>query len=98
MTSRRAEDQGADKNIIKRKGNYQKLLCNGPGKVCEALGLTGKFNKASLFEAPFEIEGIGGGVSMPLNGPRINVPKGTEAVWRWGHPDFKEYLSQPFRH
>src|SRR5687767_13903844 len=32
-----------------------KLLCSGPGKLCQALGVTREFNGRSLAEAPFAL-------------------------------------------
>jgi DNA-3-methyladenine glycosylase len=94
MTRRRGVHPGADKRIKERKGSYTRLLCNGPSKVGEALGIAVEFNKRSLFELPFEIKARDQ-VPILLNGPRVNIKKGVEVAWRWGHCDFTEYLSYP---
>ena len=94
MTRRRGAHPDADKRIKERKGNYTRVLCNGPSKVGEALGIAVEFNKRSLFELPFEIRARDQ-VPILLNGPRVNIKKGVEVAWRWGHSDFKKYLSSP---
>jgi len=95
MTYRREAHPDADKQIKARKGNYKRLLCNGPSKVGEALGLTSAQNGMSLFGADIEIRGKDKAVIL-LNGRRINISKGIETAWRWGHGEFREYLSKPF--
>jgi DNA-3-methyladenine glycosylase len=96
MTSRRGAHPAAAKQLKERRGNYKKLLCNGPSKVGEALQISRALDKASLFEIPFEMRSRNEPLLL-LNGLRINIEKGVEAVWRWGHGNFKEYLSRPFK-
>jgi DNA-3-methyladenine glycosylase len=96
MTRRRGEHPDADKRIKERKGNYTKLLCNGPSKIGEALGLTLEQNKMSLFGADVEIRWKDKSVTL-VNGPHINISKGKDVAWRWGHGEFREYLSKPFK-
>jgi DNA-3-methyladenine glycosylase len=93
MVERRKKYERA---IRERANGYQKRLCRGPCNVGEALGLHPLLDRASLFKPPFRILRP---VSPPLrllNGPRINVSKDTHRLWRWGHPDYRPWVSAPF--
>jgi DNA-3-methyladenine glycosylase len=70
-------------------------LCSGPGKLCEALGVTIKHNGLPLDKAPFEIRAR---VSEPdiVTGPRIGITKAVEQPWRYGLKGSK-FLSKPFK-
>jgi DNA-3-methyladenine glycosylase len=71
-----------------------KLLCSGPGRVAQALGITHGNNGMSLLKAPFAIE-------MPedeypvVTGPRIGITKAMDIPWRFGLAGSK-FLSKPF--
>ena len=72
-----------------------RLLCSGPGRVCEALGITGAHNGLMLDEPPFELLARSGNVDI-VAGPRIGITKATEKPWRYGLKDSR-FLSKPFR-
>jgi DNA-3-methyladenine glycosylase len=82
--------------IRARAPGYERRLCDGPCKVGEALGLYPQLDGASLFEPPFRILRPINPVTSLLNGPRINVSKDADRAWRWGHPNYREWLSAPF--
>jgi DNA-3-methyladenine glycosylase len=71
-----------------------RLLCSGPGRLAQALGITHRNNGMSLSEAPFRIE-------APLEpagivvGPRIGLTKAIELPWRFGLAESK-FWSTPF--
>lgn len=69
-----------------------KLLCSGPGRVCQALGITGAFDGAALDEAAFRMERH----STPAvaTGRRIGITKGVDAEWRFCVPGSPS-LSKP---
>lgn len=93
MAERRKEYRRA---IRDRANGYQKMLCSGPCNVGEALGLHPLLDGASLFKHPFRVLRP---VSPPprlLNGTRINVSKDIHRLWRWGHPDYRPWVSAPF--
>jgi DNA-3-methyladenine glycosylase len=58
-------------------------LCSGPGKLCQALGITGAHNGLGLDRRPFELQPR---VEIPeiVTGPRIGITKATELTWRYG--------------
>jgi DNA-3-methyladenine glycosylase len=60
-----------------------RALCSGPGKVCQALGLTGAHDGLALDEAPFEV--LARGLEPPLAvGTRIGITRAVEQPWRYG--------------
>jgi DNA-3-methyladenine glycosylase len=58
-------------------------LCSGPGKLCEALGVSRRHNGLSLDKAPFELRAR---QEMPeiAVGVRIGITKAIEHPWRFG--------------
>jgi DNA-3-methyladenine glycosylase len=72
-----------------------RLLCSGPGRVCQALGITRADNGRMLDELPFELWARSGEVEI-VSGPRIGITKAAEKPWRYGLKDSR-FLSKPFR-
>jgi DNA-3-methyladenine glycosylase len=58
-------------------------LCAGPGRLCQALGVTGAHDGLALNEPPFRLEGRLEPVEIAV-GPRIGITWGAEAPWRFG--------------
>src|SRR4051794_30742670 len=48
----------------------ERLLCSGPGRVCEALGISARQNGFALDEPPFAVHARGAEVEITV-GPRI---------------------------
>ena len=69
-------------------------LCSGPGKLCEALGVTIKHNGLALDRAPFELRARVGRPEIAV-GPRIGITKAVDEPWRYGLQGSK-FLSKPF--
>lgn len=71
-----------------------RLLCAGPGRLCQALGITIAQNGVPLDRQPFELR-------LPLNpweivsGPRIGITKAADRPWRYGAKS-SPFLSKPF--
>jgi DNA-3-methyladenine glycosylase len=72
-----------------------RLLCSGPGRVCQALGITRADNGLALDEPPFELLARSGEVEV-VAGPRIGLTKAVEKPWRYGLKDSR-FVSKPFR-
>jgi DNA-3-methyladenine glycosylase len=72
-----------------------RLLCSGPGKLCQALGVTHAFNGKDLAQAPFELLAPTA-PSVVVAGPRIGISKAMEVPWRFGLAGSR-YVSRPFR-
>jgi DNA-3-methyladenine glycosylase len=79
----------------RRRGlSDERLLCSGPGRVCEALGITAAHNGLPLDEAPFELFARDGAVEV-IAGVRIGITKAAEKPWRYGLKGSR-FLSKPF--
>ena len=72
-----------------------RLLCSGPGRLCQALGITRVDNGLMLDEPPFELLARSGEVEI-VAGPRIGLTKAVEKPWRYGLKDSR-FLSKPFK-
>jgi DNA-3-methyladenine glycosylase len=71
------------------------LLCSGPGKLCQALGISRMHNGLSLAAAPFELAPAPAGIEE-VAGPRIGISKAMEVPWRFGLAG-SPFVSRPFR-
>jgi len=72
-----------------------RLLCSGPGRLCQALRITHADNGFALDEPPFEILARQGAAEI-VSGPRIGITKAIEKPWRYGLKG-SPYLSKPFK-
>ena len=72
-----------------------RALCSGPGKLCEALGVSRRHNGLALDRPPFELRAR---VEKPeiAVGPRIGITKAVEHPWRFGLKGSR-FLSKPFK-
>src|SRR5664279_3969558 len=61
----------------------ERALCSGPGKLCQAMGVTIKHNGLALDRPPFELRAR---ATVPeiVVGPRIGITKAVDATWRYG--------------
>jgi DNA-3-methyladenine glycosylase len=73
----------------------ERLLCSGPGRLCEALGITRAHNGLALDRAPFALFAPLAPVEIAL-GPRIGLTKAIELPWRYGLQG-SPFLSRPFK-
>jgi DNA-3-methyladenine glycosylase len=72
-----------------------RLLCSGPGRLCEALGVTGAHNGMALDRPPFELRASMVEQNVAI-GVRIGITKAAERPWRYGLKGSR-FLSKPFR-
>ncbi|MEJ0076870.1 MAG: DNA-3-methyladenine glycosylase [Alphaproteobacteria bacterium] len=79
----------------RRHAKDVRLLCSGPGRLTQALGLTHGQNGCALDEPPFELRAREGQVDV-VAGPRIGITKAMELPWRYGLKDSR-FLSKPFK-
>lgn len=87
---------GLDQMCARRGTADPRALCSGPGKLCQALGVTDEHDHAPLGAAPFRLEPPAGPPGDILTGPRIGLTKGVETPWRFGL-DGSAFLSRPMR-
>ncbi len=69
-------------------------LCSGPGKLCEALGITGKHSGLPLDRQPFALHARSEKPEIAI-GIRIGITKAADLPWRYGMKGSK-FLSKPF--
>jgi DNA-3-methyladenine glycosylase len=79
----------------RRRTMDERLLCSGPGRLCEALKITGKHNGLRLDAAPFELRGRAAAPVIAA-GVRIGITRAVEHPWRYGLAGSR-FLSKPFR-
>jgi DNA-3-methyladenine glycosylase len=72
----------------------ERLLCSGPGRLCEALRITHAQNGMALNQPPFELFAAEGKVEV-VAGPRIGITKAADLPWRYGEKGSR-FLSKPF--
>jgi DNA-3-methyladenine glycosylase len=73
----------------------ERLLCSGPGRLCEALAVTDAHYGLRLDRPPFALFGRPGAVEI-ATGPRIGLTKAVELPWRYGLAG-SAFLSKPFK-
>ena len=79
----------------RRRGLHdERLLCSGPGKLTEALGITDQHNGLPLDTPPIALRAR---TKKPdiVTGLRIGITKAVELPWRYGLKGSK-FLSKPF--
>lgn len=70
------------------------MLCSGPGKLTEAMGITIAHNALPLDAQPIELFARSGDVEV-VTGVRIGITKAVEKPWRYGLKGSR-FLSKPF--
>ena len=71
------------------------LLCSGPGRLCQALAITGADTGRAITTPPFLLTRTAGGRKVIVTGVRIGLTKGVEALRRYGLKD-SAFLSKRF--
>ena len=86
---------GLDVQQSRRGVKDVQALCSGPGKLCQALGITGEHDGLALDVPPFELEAR---AEIPeiVTGPRIGIARATELNWRYGEAG-SPFLSRGLR-
>jgi DNA-3-methyladenine glycosylase len=80
----------------RRRGmSVERLLCSGPGRLCQALAVTRAYNGLRLDRAPFALSVRAEAVEL-VAGPRIGISKAVERPWRYGLAG-SPFLSRPFK-
>jgi DNA-3-methyladenine glycosylase len=74
---------GVETMRARRKAEDVRALCSGPGKLCQALGITREHDGLALDEPPFELQERESGVEV-VRAERIGITKAVERPWRYG--------------
>jgi DNA-3-methyladenine glycosylase len=86
---------GLDEMRARRGLDDPRLLCSGPGRLCQALGVTREHDGLPLDRRPFELRPRRHDVEL-VRGPRIGITKAADVPWRYGLAGSR-FLSRPFR-
>ena len=70
-------------------------LCRGPGRLCQALAITGSMNGWPLNTLPFTILDKTAPTEV-VTGPRIGITQGAGTLWRFGLAGSR-FLSRPMQ-
>jgi DNA-3-methyladenine glycosylase len=89
-----APTQGLDLMRERRGLADERLLCSGPGRLCQALGITREHDGLAIDAPPFAFSPAPGPAELVV-GPRIGITKGVAAPWRFGLAGSR-HLSRPF--
>lgn len=84
---------GLDAMIARRGVSEPRLLCSGPGRLCQALGVDRSFDGLPLDTPPFTLL-EGEAPAEVTSGPRIGITRGVETPWRFGVRGSR-FLSKP---
>jgi DNA-3-methyladenine glycosylase len=84
---------GVDAMVRRRGLDDTRLLCSGPGRLTQALGITGEHDGLPLDRPPFELRARATGVEI-VTGPRIGLTVAVDEPWRYVVGGSR-YLSRP---
>jgi DNA-3-methyladenine glycosylase len=80
----------------KRRGlDNPRLLASGPGRLCQALGITGEHDGLPLDRPPFELHERAAPAEV-LAGARVGITRATELPWRYAEAGSR-FLSRALR-
>jgi DNA-3-methyladenine glycosylase len=68
--------------MARRGQGDRRLLCSGPGRLSQALGVTIDHNGLPLNQAPFQVFARQEPVEVTA-GPRIGISRATDRLWRF---------------
>jgi DNA-3-methyladenine glycosylase len=85
---------GLEEMRVRRGVADPRLLCSGPGRLCQALGVSREHDGLPLDAPPFALRPRRRPVEV-ARGPRIGITKAADKPWRYGLAGSK-FLSRPF--
>jgi DNA-3-methyladenine glycosylase len=87
--------QGYEAMRARRGVDEPRLVCSGPGRLCQALGITREHDGLPLDRPPFDLRDRREEPALVV-GPRVGLTKAADRPWRYGLAGSR-YLSRPFR-
>jgi DNA-3-methyladenine glycosylase len=87
--------RGLETMAARRGLDDPRLLCSGPGRLCQALGVSREHDSRPLDRAPFALRAAAVRPAVAV-GPRIGLTKAADLPWRYGLAGSR-YVSRPFR-
>ena len=85
--------RGLEAMEARRRMDDPRVLCSGPGKLCQALGVTGDHDGLPLDRPPFELRARAAEVEVAA-GPRIGITRAADLPWRYCLAGSR-YVSRP---
>jgi len=67
---------------VRRGVDDLRLLCSGPGRLCQALGVTITHNELPLDRAPFQVIGCDSPAEV-TTGTRVGITRAKDIPWRF---------------
>jgi DNA-3-methyladenine glycosylase len=86
---------GVEEMRARRDLDEPRLLCSGPGRLCQALAVTGEYDGLPLDRPPFELRTSEGEPEV-VTGPRVGITQAADLPWRYGLAG-SSYFSRGFR-
>jgi DNA-3-methyladenine glycosylase len=86
---------GLERMSARRKLDDPRLLCAGPGRLCQALGITREHDGLPLDLPPFELREPSEPVQVAA-GARIGITRAAELPWRYALAGSR-FVSRPLR-
>lgn len=78
----------------RRSGSSLRLLCAGPGRICQALAIAREQDGLSLAKPPFDLA-LSDERPLVVAGKRIGITKAADLLWRFGSKD-SPFVSRRF--
>jgi DNA-3-methyladenine glycosylase len=85
---------GLDAMACRRGLDDVRLLCSGPGRLCQALAVGEEHDGLPLDRPPFRLRAAAGDVEV-VRGVRIGISRAAELPWRYGLAS-SPFLSRSF--
>jgi DNA-3-methyladenine glycosylase len=74
--------RGLERMRARRGVDDERLLCAGPGRLCEALAVTREHDGLPLDRPPFQLEASATAIEV-VAGPRVGITRAAELPWRY---------------
>jgi DNA-3-methyladenine glycosylase len=74
---------GVEEMRARRGLDEPRLLCSGPGRLCQALVVTGEHDGLPLDRPPFELRAREEEPEL-VTGPRVGITQAADLPWRYG--------------
>ena len=87
--------RGIEVMRCRRGVDDDRLLCSGPGRLCQALDVTAALDGHAVDEAPFALT-LARARQVVVTGPRIGITKAADLPWRYAARGSR-FLSRPLR-
>ena len=92
---RAIEPRHGIEQMVERRGTGDiRLLCSGPGRLCQALAVDNSLDGAPLDTPPLELRAADAPRTLAV-GVRIGISKAVDTPWRFGEAGSR-FLSKPF--